>query len=63
MPRKQVGKFVIRTPKKLHRDLARMAKTEGVSVNHLVTYLLSVDAEMRLAPKRMACGCLEEKCE
>src|SRR5690606_34895664 len=35
------GKWVQRVPKKLHRDLAVMAKDEGVSLNQLVTSMLS----------------------
>ncbi len=35
------GKFVVRVPKSLHRDLARKAKEENVSLNQLTTYLLS----------------------
>jgi antitoxin HicB len=40
------GKFVVRLPKSLHRDLARDAEREGVSLNAYVTYLL---AERRAA--------------
>ncbi len=35
------GRFVVRLPKSLHRDLARVAKREGVSLNQYVTSLLS----------------------
>lgn len=35
------GKFVLRLPKSLHRDLAKKAKEENVSLNQLTTYLLS----------------------
>lgn len=35
------GKFVLRLPKSLHRDLAKKAKEENVSLNHLATYILS----------------------
>ncbi len=35
------GKFVVRTPKSLHRDLVTMAEREGVSLNQLVVSLLS----------------------
>lgn len=35
------GKFVVRVPKTLHRDLARKAKEENVSLNQLTTYLLA----------------------
>jgi len=35
------GKFVVRMPKSLHRALAEAAEQDGVSLNQLVTYLLS----------------------
>lgn len=35
------GKFVLRLPKSLHKDLAKRAKDENVSLNQLATYLLS----------------------
>ncbi|MCX7779648.1 MAG: type II toxin-antitoxin system HicB family antitoxin [Negativicutes bacterium] len=35
------GKFVVRVPKSLHRDLVRKAKEENVSLNQLTAYLLS----------------------
>lgn len=35
------GKFVLRIPKSLHRDLVKRAKDENASLNQLVTYLLS----------------------
>jgi antitoxin HicB len=35
------GKFVQRVPRSLHRQLTRMAKHEGVSLNQLVTSILS----------------------
>jgi len=35
------GKFVLRLPKSLHKDLAKKAKEENVSLNQLATYLLS----------------------
>lgn len=38
---KYTGKFVVRIPRGLHRDLARAAKREGVSLNQYVTSLLS----------------------
>lgn len=36
------GKFVLRLPKSLHKDLAKKAKEENVSLNQLATYLLSM---------------------
>jgi len=35
------GKFILRLPKSLHKDLAKKAKEENVSLNQLATYLLS----------------------
>jgi antitoxin HicB len=35
------GKFVLRLPKSLHRDLAESAEREGVSLNAYVTFLLA----------------------
>ncbi len=35
------GKFNIRIPKSLHKDLSAKAKEENVSLNQLTTYLLS----------------------
>lgn len=35
------GKFLVRIPRGLHRDLARTAKREGVSLNQYVISLLS----------------------
>ncbi len=40
------GKFVVRLPKSLHRDLAETAQQEGMSLNAYVSYLL---AERNLA--------------
>jgi predicted RNase H-like HicB family nuclease len=35
------GKFLMRIPKRLHAALARAAKTQGVSLNQYVLYLLT----------------------
>ena len=35
------GQFHVRVPRGLHRELVRKAEEEGVSLNALVTYLLS----------------------
>jgi antitoxin HicB len=35
------GKFLVRLPKSLHRDLAEQAEREGVSLNAYVNYLLA----------------------
>ncbi len=41
------GRFVVRLPKSLHRELVAAARREGVSLNQWVNYLLSraIDAE------------------
>jgi predicted RNase H-like HicB family nuclease len=38
---KYTGKFVVRIPRGLHRNLARAAKRQGVSLNQYVTSLLA----------------------
>lgn len=38
---KYSGKFLVRIPKSLHKDLALRAKKEDVSINQLATYLFS----------------------
>lgn len=35
------GKFLMRMPKRLHAELARAAKVEGVSLNQYLVYLLT----------------------
>ena len=35
------GKFLMRVPRRLHAALARAAKTQGVSLNQYVLYLLT----------------------
>lgn len=35
------GKFLMRVPKRLHADMARAAKAQGVSLNQYVLYLLT----------------------
>ena len=35
------GKFLLRVPKRLHAQLARAAKAQGVSLNQYVLYLLT----------------------
>lgn len=35
------GKFLMRVPKRLHADMARAAKTQGVSLNQYVLFLLT----------------------
>lgn len=43
------GKFLMRLPRRLHADLARKAKREGVSLNQYVLYLLSERNSQRAA--------------
>ena len=43
------GQFNVRIPKDLHRELVRKAEEEGVSLNALVTYLLSQSVKMKKA--------------
>lgn len=38
------GRFVMRIPKRLHADLAKSAKRQGVSLNQYVLYLLTARA-------------------
>lgn len=45
------GKFNIRIPKTLHKDLARRAKEENVSLNQLTTYLLSAGVGKGISKK------------
>ena len=47
------GKWVQRVPRSLHRELTRMAKTEGVSLNQLVTSMLSHQVTTKTAQKTM----------
>ena len=35
------GKFLMRVPKRLHAEMARAAKAQGVSLNQYVLYLLT----------------------
>jgi len=42
------GKFNIRIPKSLYRDLAKKAKNESVSLNQLTTCLLSSRVRKRI---------------
>ncbi len=43
------GQFNVRVPKDLHRELVRKAEEEGVSLNALITYLLSRSIKMEKA--------------
>ncbi|MBI4837778.1 MAG: toxin-antitoxin system HicB family antitoxin [Nitrospirae bacterium] len=42
VPQPKSGKFNVRVPKDLHRVLTRKASEEGVSLNQLIVYLLSL---------------------
>ncbi len=49
------GKFVARVPKRLHAELSRRAKSEGVSLNQYVLFLLSAPMPYnRLPGKKVA---------
>ena len=43
------GQFNVRVPRDLHRELVRKAEEEGVSLNALVTYLLTQSIKMEKA--------------
>ncbi len=43
------GQFNVRVPRDLHRQLVRKAEEEGVSLNALVSYLLSQSIKMERA--------------
>jgi predicted RNase H-like HicB family nuclease len=43
------GQFNVRVPKDLHKELVRKAEEEGVSLNALITYLLSQSIKMEKA--------------
>ncbi len=43
------GQFNVRVPRDLHRQLVRKAEEEGVSLNALVTYLLSQSIKIEKA--------------
>jgi len=43
------GQFNVKVPKDLHRELVRKAAEEGVSLNALVSYLLSRSIKMEKA--------------
>ena len=51
---KYTGKFVVRIPRGLHRDLARVAKRQGVSLNQYVTSLLSTGVSSALIGTEVA---------
>lgn len=45
------GRFNVRIPRSLHRELVRRAEEEDVSLNQIVTYLLSTCIGRQLAAK------------
>lgn len=45
------GKFLVRVPKSLHKELAVMAKKEAVSINQLATYFLSSGLSQKTPPR------------
>ena len=52
LPATHSGKFVVRLPRSLHRDLARSAEREGTSLNAYATTLLARgDAQARIERK------------
>jgi len=51
---KYTGKFVVRIPRGLHRDLARAAKREGVSLNQYVISILSAGVSNALIGTEVA---------
>lgn len=56
------GKFVVRLPKSLHRDLVEAAELEGSSLNAYVTYLLAERRVLAMAEQsqnRMAMNNVE----
>ena len=52
------GKFVLRTPKSLHRRLAERSKQEGVSLNTVTINLLSRASDCRIIDKIAVCLCV-----
>jgi len=47
------GKFMVRIPRSLHRNLVRAAKREGVSLNQYVTSLLAAGVQGDIIPSQM----------
>lgn len=52
VPQPKSGKFNVRVPKDLHRELARKAAEEGVSLNQLIVYLLGKNVGRARTPAR-----------
>jgi len=46
------GKFMVRIPRSLHRNLIRAAKREGVSLNQYVTSLLAAGVQRDAIPSQ-----------
>jgi len=55
------GKFMVRIPKSLHRDLARRADIDGVSLNQYVSVRLALASatESRRAPTKTQTSALK----
>ena len=46
------GKFLVRIPKELHKELSESAEAQGISLNQLVLYYLSKQAGLEEAKKQ-----------
>ena len=53
------GKFVLRVPKSLHRDLVTDAKDNGMSLNHYCSYLLTANLERNVINEKIN-NCMAE---
>jgi antitoxin HicB len=47
------GKFIVRIPRSLHRNLVRAAKREGVSLNQYIASLLAAGVQRDLGEEKM----------
>jgi antitoxin HicB len=47
------GKFIVRIPSSLHRQLVERAQRENVSLNQLVVYLLSYNVSLRVIESKL----------
>lgn len=52
-PQAYSGKFIVRTPKSLHRQLAQSAEDDGVSLNHYVVTMLAQGDSVRQVERRL----------
>lgn len=55
------GKFMIRIPKELHKELSESAEEQGISLNQLVLYYLSKQAGKEEAKKEGSTAALTQK--